>query len=147
MSVYVSDRLHAHVELVKTAEDASYLWLKLRRVVQDCPEVYFCVCYMPDKQSYRKSDAKTPYECLQDDILQFQGRGADIIICGDMNARTAEQDDYISLSELPDYLDVPDEADDLPSHIQPRHNCDKVWDPNDTWGSELLELCKDTSLL
>ncbi len=25
VSVYVSDRLHAHVELVKTAEDASYL--------------------------------------------------------------------------------------------------------------------------
>ena len=47
VSVYVSDRLHARVELVKTAEDASYLWLKLKCVVQDCPEVYFCVCYMP----------------------------------------------------------------------------------------------------
>ncbi len=45
LSVYVSDRLHEHVEFVKTAEDANtnqyYLWLKLKCVVQDCPEVYF----------------------------------------------------------------------------------------------------------
>ena len=53
VSVYVSDRLHAHVELVKTAEDASYLWLKLKCVVQDCPEMYFCVYYMPAKQHFR----------------------------------------------------------------------------------------------
>ncbi|DBB13395.1 TPA: hypothetical protein ACH3X3_005128 [Trebouxia sp. C0006] len=90
VSVYVSDRLHAHVELVKTAED--------------------------------------------DDILQFQGKGADILVCGDINARTAEQDDYIRLAELPPCLDVPDEADDLPDYIQPRHNCDKTLDPSKTWG-------------
>ena len=147
VSVYVSDRLHAHVELVKTAEDASYLWLKLKCVVQDCPEVYFCVCYMPAKKHFKNSTVKSPYECLQDDILQFQGKGADILVCGDMNARTAEHDDYIRLSELPPCLDVPDEADDLPDYIQPRHNCDKIWDPSQTWGPELLDLCKDTSLL
>ena len=144
--VYVSDRLHAHVELVKTAEDASYLWPKLKCVVQDCPEVYLCVCYMPAKKHFKNSTVKSPYECLQDDILQFQGKGADILVCGDMNARTAKHDDYIRLSELPPCLDVPDEADDLPDYIHPRHNCDKIWDPSQTWGPEHLDLCKDMSL-
>ncbi|KAA6427587.1 MAG: hypothetical protein FRX49_02250 [Trebouxia sp. A1-2] len=102
---------------------------------------------MPAKKHFKNSTVKSPYECLQNDILQFQGRGANILICGDMNARTAEQDDYIRLSELPPCLDVPDEADDLPDYVQPRHNCDKIWDPSQTWGPELLDLCKDTSLL
>ena len=34
---------------------------------------------------------QNPYDCLQDDILQFQGTGAEVPICGDMNARTAEK--------------------------------------------------------
>ncbi len=53
-----------------------------------------------------------------------------------MNARTAEHDDHIRLSELPPCLDVPDKADDLSDHIQPRHNCDKIWDPSKTWGAK-----------
>ena len=67
------------------------------------------------------------------------------------DARTAEQDDYMRLSELPSYVyfDVPDKADDLTGYIQPRQNCDKVWSPmaSDTWGPELLELCKTSSML
>ncbi|DBB11112.1 TPA: hypothetical protein ACH3X3_006572 [Trebouxia sp. C0006] len=102
---------------------------------------------MPAKQHFKNSTVKSPYECLQDDTLQFQGKGADILVCGDMNDSTAEQDDYIRLAELPPCLDVPDEADDLPDYIQPRHNCDKPLNPSKTWGPELLDLCKDTSLL
>ena len=139
--------MRTRVDFVKTAEDDSFLWLKLKRVVQDCPEVYFCVCYMPSKKLYKNSDLKTPYACLQDDILQFQGSGAEVLICGDMNARTAERDDFIKLSELPECLEVPDEADDLPPDIPPRRNCDKGWVPSENWGPELLDLCKDTSLL
>ena len=126
----MSDRLHALAELVNTAEDASYLWLKLKCVVQDCSEVNSCVCYMPAKKHFKESALKSPYECLQDDILQVQGRGADNLVCGDMSAGTAEHDDRIRLSELPPCLDVLDEADDLPDHIQPKHNCDKIWDPS-----------------
>ncbi len=94
---------------------------KLKCVVQDCPEVYFCICCMPAKNPFNKSTLKSPYERLQDDILQLQGRRADILVCGDMNAWTAGHDDCIRLSEPPQ---VPDEADDLPDPMQPRHNCE-----------------------
>ena len=76
---------------------------------------------MPAKKHFKNSTVKSPYKCWQDDILQFQGQGVDILVCGDMNAQNAEHDDYIRLSELPPCLDVPDEADDLPDYIQPRH--------------------------
>ena len=52
---------------------------------------------MPAKKNL-KSTVKSPYECLQDDTLQFQGRGADILVCGDMNACTTEHEDCIRLS-------------------------------------------------
>ena len=75
--------------LTSRKEPQSYFWLKLKSVVQDCPEVYLCVCYMPCKKDFKNSDIKTPYVLLQEDVLQYQGAGAEVLICGDMNARTA----------------------------------------------------------
>ena len=77
---------------------------------------------MPSKNLYRNSEDPTPYACLQDDILQFQGSGAEVLLCGDMNARTAERDDFVKLSDLPQCLDIPDEAEDLPTHIPLRRS-------------------------
>ena len=34
-----------------------------------------------------------PYDTLQNDIVDAQNAGRCIIVCGDMNVRTAEQDD------------------------------------------------------
>ena len=52
VGVFVSCRVKQRVEFVKVVADASYLWLKLKDVVLGCPEVYFCVCYMLQKQSF-----------------------------------------------------------------------------------------------
>ena len=145
VSVYISHRLHAHVEFVKQAEDASYPWLKLKHVVHGCPEVYFCVCYMPDRKS--RFATQLPYEQLQDDVLHFQNMGAQILICGDMNARTAQEPDYICIDALQEYVDVPGGIDELPEHIVPRQNCDKQAPDGRTWGPELLALCCDANLL
>ena len=127
--MYVSDRLH--LGFVNCAGNGSYLWLKLKHVVQGCPEAYFCVCYMPQKKLDKNLDMQKPYDCLQDGILQFQGTGAEVLICEDMNARPAERDDFLKLSELSECLDVPDEAEDLPSFIPTSHNRDQGWAPSE----------------
>jgi len=59
-------------------------------------------------------------------------------VCGDMNARTAELDDYIRLADLQDYLDVPDEGAYLNAYIPKGSNCDKSPPGSGTWGCELL---------
>lgn len=92
-------------------------------VVQGCFEVYFCI-HMLQKKLYRNPDAQSPYACLQDDVLQFQGTGAELLVCGNRNARTAERDHLVKLSELPECLDAPSQAEDLPSFAPARHNCD-----------------------
>ena len=75
VSVYVSDCIKANAEHVKTAADGISLWLKLKHAVLECPEVYFCACYMPQKVTM-KDALTTPFECLQADIAKFQGKGA-----------------------------------------------------------------------
>ncbi len=96
--MFVSSRISKCVSFVKAADDASYLWLKLKDVVLGCPEVYFCVCYMPQKPKFTNLQKITPtalcpYECLQKHLLEYQDRGAQVLACGDFNARTAEEPD------------------------------------------------------
>lgn len=57
---------------------------------------------MPQKQSFNKirPTPTTPYECMQNDVLEYQGKGAQILICGDFNARTAEEPDFLRMADL-----------------------------------------------
>ena len=54
VGVFVSSRLKQNLQFVKAVDDTSYLWLKLKDVVLGCPELSFCVCYMPQKSDFRK---------------------------------------------------------------------------------------------
>ncbi|DBA98287.1 TPA: hypothetical protein ACH3X1_001208 [Trebouxia sp. C0004] len=81
------------------------------------------------------------------DIVEAKIAGGCIVVCGDMNARTAELDDYIRLADLQDYVDVSDEGAYLNFYVPKRSNCDKKPPGSGTWGCELLELCWFTELL
>ena len=139
--MFVSSRVSNHVQFVKAADDASYLWLKLKDVVLGCPEVYLCVCYMPQKQNFIAMQkitptASSPYDCMQDDVLEFQGRGAQILVCGDLNARTAEEPDFVRTAELQPFLPTAPDDDELPDYIPPRHNRDKIAPESHNWGPD-----------
>ena len=73
-----------------------------------------------------KGALTTPFECLQANIAQFQGNGAQLLICGDMNARTATEADYARVSDLSDFVSLPEGIDELPRDIIRRSNCDKT---------------------
>ncbi len=108
--------------------------------------MHLCVCYVAPRSSTVNADS-CPYDALQLDIAEAQSAGGCIVVCGDMNARTAELDDYIRLADLQDYVDVLDEGAYLNScDIPSRSNCDKP-PGNGTWGCELLDLCRSTDLL
>ena len=69
-------------------------------------------------------------QCLQEDVLKYQIQGAQILICGDMNARTAEEPDYVRLSDFDDSVGVAggnagcdlEALDELPDCIQRRQS-------------------------
>ena len=143
--VFVSDRINKHVQFVKAADDASYFWLKLKDVVLGCPEVYLAVCYMPQKKDFMNHQNITPttpcpHECLQNDVLDYQSRGAQILICGDFNARNAEEPDFVRTAELQPFLPMAPDDEELPDYTPHRRNCDKLaQDPRlgvlSSWGS------------
>ena len=88
-----------------------------------------------------------PYECLQNDVLDYQSRGAQILICGDFNARTAEEPDFVRTAELQPFLPTAPDDEELPDYIPQRRNCDKVAPGSQTWGPELLGFCQQNNLL
>ena len=107
--------------------------------------MYLCVCYMAPSSS-TVNTGTCPYDTLQNDIVDAQNAGGCIIVCGDVNARTAEQDDYTRLADLQHFVDVPEEEAYLGADVPRRSNCDKA-PTSGTWGEELLELCRSTELL
>ena len=88
-----------------------------------------------------------PYECLQNNVLDYQSRGAQILICGDFNARTAEEPDFVRTAELQPFLPAAPDDEELPDYIPQRRFCDKVAPGSQTWGLELLGFCQQNNLL
>ncbi len=111
--------------------------------------VYLCVRYMPQKQSFNKIrlTSTTPYECMQNDVLEYQGKGAQILLCSDFNARTAEEPDFLRMAELQPVLPTALDEDELPDYIQQRRNQDLLAPRSQTWGPELLGFCQQADLL
>ena len=84
---------------------------------------------------------------MQDDVLEYQGRGAQILVCGDLNARTAEEPDFVRTAELQSFLPAASDDDELSDYIPPRHNQDKLALESQNWGPELLGFCQQNNLL
>ena len=143
--VYVTAQLSQHVKLWRVAADSSYVWLRLSHMKINGSEVYLCVCYMAPSRSPVNTGI-CPYDMLQNDIIDAQNAGGCIVVCGDMNARTAEQDDYTRLADLQEFVDVPEEGAYLGADVPQRCNCDKAPTAG-TWEDELLKLCRSTELL
>ena len=97
-----------------------------------------CVCCIAPSSSTVNAN-NCPYNTLQNDIVDAQNAGGCIIVCDDMNARTAEQYDYTRLADLQDFVDGPEEGAYLGADVPQRSNYDKA-PTNGTWGEELLEL-------
>ncbi|DBB02904.1 TPA: hypothetical protein ACH3X1_013507 [Trebouxia sp. C0004] len=80
----------------------------------------------------------TPYEGMQNDVLEYQGKGAQILTCGDFNARTAEEPDFLRMAELHSFLPTVLNEDELPGYVRQRRNKDLLVPGSPTWGPELL---------
>ena len=91
--------------------------------------------------------ASRPDDCMQDDVLEYQGRGAQILVCGDFNARTAEEPDFVRTAKLQPFLLTAPDDNELFDYIPPRHNQDKLALGSQNWGPELLGFCRQNSLL
>jgi len=94
-----------------------------------------CGIHSPSQLDLYKQLSYDIIEQIEKDLLNFKTK-VDILICGDFNARTATEPDFIS-DDTPKYLPLSDSYN-VDNTIRIRNNHDTVLD---TRGKELLEFC------
>lgn len=135
MLIWFKSELIHSIKPIKQAENK--LWLKISKETLSTPQnVFLCAIYIPPLES--------PYFCeetfpnLEKEIIHFQSKGH-IIICGDLNARTGDQPDFIC--NQGDHFITGGNVYFPSQHS--RENSDKGVN---THGKNLLQLCRSLGL-
>ncbi len=123
-------------------EDA--IWVKLDKTLFGSEkDIYLCNLYLPpEKSSSTLNSNLDNWDLIEREIHMFQNRGS-VLLCGDLNARTGIQLDYIPNDSRDAFLNLPHNYQSDPLTIRNRCNLDiKV----NNFGKKLLELCIGKSL-
>lgn len=136
MLIWYKANLVQYIELIKKGEFS--IWLKIKKdLITTDKDVFLCAAYIPPSQSpYFNEDS---FSILEDEISYFQAQGS-VLICGDLNARTGTEPDFISTQgdkHIPGQVSIP-----LPSQPR-RNNFDKTVNKS---GQQLLQLCRTLGL-
>ena len=153
LGVFIKHTVADGVTCVKNTEDI-LVWLKLERSFFSlATDLYVGNVYVvPETSVYLCHDV---FNVLRDDISSFQNR-ADILVCGDYNARTNTLKDYIDEFHYGNNGDLP-----VTSHTDMRRStllmdmlengylnrCSKDKARANRHGNHLIEFCKALSLL
>jgi hypothetical protein len=98
--------------------------------------LYVCGTYIPpEKSKYFENEI---FEELENDIILFSSRG-NILLLGDLNARTSKLEDFVS-SDGSDHI-----QDTSDNYFQPpeRQNFDSTINNH---GKKIIEICKSTDM-
>ena len=141
IAFYYRDTLKQHITIVQK-EQSGILWVKVSsQLFPFDQDVYLCHIYVPPSDSRVTSSSNIDmYDDLEQQIIRYNDLGK-VFVCGDLNGRTAEADDFF---EFDRFLDSDSLFSNTSSNIPPRSNKDRVLD---YYGRYLLELCQSTGLL
>ena len=144
IAVYIKEHLVKGMEKVhnaqlNTVEDR--VWFRLHKYFFGLDkDLYLGVWYIPPLYSCRHLQSEEMWAAFERETSYFQING-DIVVMGDLNARTGEKPDWIEMDEmkgvpLPDVYVVDDD-------IKPRVSMDKTVN---TCGERLIDICVATGL-
>lgn len=119
----------------------THLWIKINRgIVNSTRDIYLCAIYiLPSNSPYYTEEI---FQELQKEIIHFQSLGL-ILICGDLNARTGKEKDYI---EVDGNKHIFGQISPVPAHAIPqtqRQSFDNIINKN---GRQVLQICKSLGL-
>ena len=110
--------------------------MKLKKQYHNCPnDIYLGSVYISDENNTKSISEKI--KGISEDIEAIKNKGGEIIIQGDLNARTSNANDSVKYDKYETDVDV--EIFDLP----PRSSADVILNAK---GKELLDLCKTYNL-
>lgn len=128
-------------------EDDYFVWMKMCRVFfKMSRDIYICSAYIPPEGStfYIGRDTD-PLAVLERDIMNFSKDG-DIMLLGDLNARTAELTDHIpqGLDNLNSLRQKSPNSTLL--EVLGRMNRNNLDTTSNSYGKAVVELCKNTDM-
>lgn len=90
--VWYKEELHDNITAIKKGE--SHIWIRISSsILASQSNIYLCAAYIaPPESPYFIPDI---YEVLQSEVIHFQSLGQ-VLILGDLNARTGREKDYTS---------------------------------------------------
>ena len=146
LAIVVKNSIKKGVQIVNTSS-ADLLWVKLDKgFFRISVDIFVCVAYFsPDNSSFSKKLDYCPFDKLEVDIERFRHLG-EVIIGGDLNARTATLPDFIVDSDNAykyDHVPLPGFYDSDGDMCSQRLNHDKVVN---THGRKLVSLCQSHNL-
>ena len=103
--------------------------------------MYICAAYdLPPNSTYSLRLTKDPLELIEEDIIEYSKLG-NILLVGDLNARTSDAPDYIA-NDSDNFIPIYDDytLEELP---KTRNSQDSQLD---TRGKHLLEICIQSKL-
>ena len=92
MLIWYKANLVQYIKLIKKREFSILIKIKKDLITTD-KDVFLCAAYIPPSQSPYFNEHS--FSILEDEISYFQAQGS-VLICGDLNARTGTEPDFIS---------------------------------------------------
>ena len=108
------------------------VWLKLcHRFFNRHKDVYIGITYMsPENSSYVTRQDVDLYNMVENEVVKYASKG-DIMLLGDLNARTANENDFILNDQDNTHIPIPDDyTPDTP--MLPRQSYDKCLNISNT---------------
>ena len=106
LAILTSLKIRPHVSFLQTTS-TEYQWMKFDKTFFNFQkDLFLCLAYIPPSQSiYTHNMQQDLLDLLKKDISVYKTKG-DIMICGDLNARTGCEKDFIvndGIDHLPLY--------------------------------------------
>ena len=135
IAVFVRETIKDMFSLEKSVNNDDAIWVKLKKERSgESKDIFIGTCYLNPSKS-QKTDQKISK--LSEDVISLQEKG-EVIILGDLNARTGKLEDTISPDKSDFKFDI-----SIPTPPSNRNSRDNVTDQR---GLDLLELCKSVDL-
>lgn len=130
--IWYKENLTQQIQLIKKGK--YHIWLKISDNTTYNQPLFLCAIYIPPPNSpYCEENA---FEKLQNEILHFQTKGY-TLICGDFNARTGRDKDFISTvgdDHISELSAIHTET------LRKRESFDTITNKS---GKKLLQMCKN----
>ena len=144
--LFIRNELLEGINILEQNSDG-FFWIKLHKHFFSLQsDIFICFSYIPPKDSkYFKMCTVDPFETLKIGVRKYSEVG-EIVIMGDLNARTRVRNDFASESSLFDkYIDTLEglESDFSSILLMPRISMDTECNAS---GIKLLDLCKGADL-